>query len=835
MLSRYFQLTTIPSSAISGHYNWLLVALSYVIAVLASYVALEIAGYLRKPSQKSAPWLFFGGAFAMGAGIFSMHFIGMLAFIMPMQMSYELWLTLLSLAVAIIASGFALSIIKQPQIGISRIILSGIIFGLAIAGMHYTGMAAMIGVHIHYLPGLFFLSILIAIGASLAALWLMLFCDKTTGKKQIFFKIISALVMGAGICGMHYTGMEAAVFTPSAETVASPSFLISPEGLSILIAIIASLIMVIILVASGFRHLIILKLFMGYVVLSPFAIIIGIILIKNIETNKQTSEILQSTIIPRNRALFEMKILANEILEILDDYNLIPKNELSNYSSTIISKINELDKMTNQFIQTLDNNKIQNKSIIETIQELKNKFVSSSKSYIQLLEQNTNPANIKNEISKNKKNFSNFINKITAEEFKLITEILNQYRETAIRDMNISIFLIVGIILSAIGISLFLSFQISKPIIQVRNAAQEIAKGDLTKKVPINTEDEIGQLAISFNQMVEGLTNSKKTMDLLSEMGELLPTCVVQDEIQAIFSQYGAKLLPHLSASLSIYTDSKNNLQVVAVWGDMNLPLESLFIATDCWAIRRGMPFYVPPASSGLRCKHIERAGSYLCTPLSAGGEILGIISVMFGTKEPTHQEQKIISQIAGDVSLALANIRLRTSLQNLSIHDPLTSLYNRRYMEEILLIELNRSKRQSKQLSMIMLDIDHFKKINDHFGHTTGDVVLRELSYFLKQFFRSTDIICRYGGEEFLIILPETEKAFAVEQAEILRNRVKNCSIKIGNEILNLINLSLGVATFPENGTDADAIIKAADTALYRAKEEGRDRVCVAPAKTKE
>lgn len=688
-IDSFFQTTPIPSTTITGHYNWFLVALSYAIAVLASYVALEIAGYLRKPYLKSIPWLIFGGAFAMGAGIFSMHFIGMLAFIMPMQVSYDIFLTILSLIVPIVASVFALFIIKEKRITFNRLLISGIIFGLAIASMHYTGMAAMPEVQIHYLPGLFFLSILIAITASLAALWLMLLCDKATGKTQLLFTIVSALVMGVGICGMHYTGMAAAIFTPIESISPSKetsSHLLTPIGLATLIAIIASLIMIVVLVTCSFKQSILFKLFVGYAILAPLGILEAIILIENTQS---------------------------------------------------------------------------------------------------------------------------------------------QY-------LTISILLVSGIILFAVGISTFLSFQLSKPIIQLKNAAQEIAKGDLTKKVPVTSEDEIGQLAISFNQMVDGLIDSKKNIDLLSEMGELLPTCVTQEEIQTIFSQYGEKLLPHLSASLCIFTSSKNQLQVMAAWGKETVTQTPLFAAQDCWAIRRGTAFDVPTFSSSLRCKHIASTGGYLCIPLSAGGEILGIFSTLFGSQTPTHQEKKIISQIAGDVSLALANVRLRSSLEHLSIHDPLTGLYNRRYMEEIVAIELNRAKGKGMPLSMIMLDIDHFKKINDTFGHTAGDVILRELSHFLKQFFRSTDIICRYGGEEFLVILPETSLAFAAEQAEILRNKVKNCSVKIGEEVLNLINLSLGVAAYPENGQEAELIIKAADTALYRAKEEGRDRISVAPSISK-
>ena len=252
----FFQLGPIPENAITGtYYNYNLVVLSYCIAVLASYVALDLAGRLRAYDtlRKQLPWLF-GGAFAMGAGIWSMHFIGMLAFIMPMPMQYNIFWTVLSMFIAILASGFALFLLSKDN-RLSYMALGGVLIGLGIATMHYIGMLGMEGhVHIRYEPGLFFLSILIAIVATEMALWLALRLSKDHFKKyRLLVKMMGALVMGAAICGMHYTGMAAAVFTPAAS--AAHNLSIPQTRLAFYVAATTLMILAVALLASTYKRI----------------------------------------------------------------------------------------------------------------------------------------------------------------------------------------------------------------------------------------------------------------------------------------------------------------------------------------------------------------------------------------------------------------------------------------------------------------------------------------------------------------------------------------------------------------------------------------------------
>ncbi|MCI0529788.1 MAG: diguanylate cyclase [Nitrospira sp.] len=190
--------------------------------------------------------------------------------------------------------------------------------------------------------------------------------------------------------------------------------------------------------------------------------------------------------------------------------------------------------------------------------------------------------------------------------------------------------------------------------------------------------------------------------------------------------------------------------------------------------------------------------------------------------------KQRLAVTVAEHIGLALANLKLRETLRIQSIRDPLTSLFNRRYMEETLEKELRRVHRHQQTLGIIMLDIDHFKRFNDAFGHDAGDHLLRNLGTFLQAHIRGEDIACRYGGEEFTLILPGASLDVTRQRAEQIRQGVKHLSIMYSGQSLGPITLSLGVAVFPEHGSTIESIVRTADLALYQAKAAGRDRVMI-------
>jgi len=228
-----------------------------------------------------------------------------------------------------------------------------------------------------------------------------------------------------------------------------------------------------------------------------------------------------------------------------------------------------------------------------------------------------------------------------------------------------------------------------------------------------------------------------------------------------------------------------------------------------------------------------------------AHGETMGILHLQSGLAGPDqpNQERAVINEIqlqlakamADTIALALANLKLRVSLHDQSIRDPLTDLFNRRYLDETLEREIHRAARLQRSVAVIMLDIDHFKRFNDTFSHEAGDILLRELGVFLKQQIRGGDFACRYGGEEFILILPEISLEDLRQSAERLRKKVKELHIPYAGGALEPITLSLGIALFPVHGATGKAVVHAADEALYEAKHQGRDRIVVAHSTTEE
>jgi diguanylate cyclase (GGDEF)-like protein len=247
--------------------------------------------------------------------------------------------------------------------------------------------------------------------------------------------------------------------------------------------------------------------------------------------------------------------------------------------------------------------------------------------------------------------------------------------------------------------------------------------------------------------------------------------------------------------------------------------------------------------SHGGICPYLgqPRPEDYLCIPMLAQGETLGIlhlrrsksrrISEMQAAEGMVALKRELAETVAEHIALALANLRLQETLRYQAIRDPLTGLFNRRYLEETFKRELDRAARRKMSVGVIMLDIDRFKFFNDTFGHAAGDAVLVELSALLRMHVRGEDIPCRYGGEEFLLILPESSPHDTQRRAEQLQNEIQRMSVLYHVQSLPTITVSIGIASFPEHGGTVESLLAAVDSALYRAKNEGRNRLEVAQA----
>jgi diguanylate cyclase (GGDEF)-like protein len=314
-------------------------------------------------------------------------------------------------------------------------------------------------------------------------------------------------------------------------------------------------------------------------------------------------------------------------------------------------------------------------------------------------------------------------------------------------------------------------------------------------------------------------------------MGEILQCCNTIEEAYIAIRQSLQQLFPDDSGALYIFNSSHTMVEATAVWGEQP-PSEIVVAPDDCWGLRRGRPHGAMEIRAGFKCRHVEaEKAAYICIPLVAHGEAIGMFHVLLDSPDPVQSEtkQNLAVRVAEYLGLALAKLKLQETLQRLSIRDPLTGLFNRRHMEESMELELRRAERQGKQVGVIMVDIDHFKPFNDTYGHEAGDALLREMGAFLQRHIRGNDIACRYGGEEFTLILRDISLEMIEQRAEQVRNAAKQLKVIHGGRFLENITLSLGVAMFPVHGATVMAVLQAADVALYRAKETGRDRVCLA------
>lgn len=342
---------------------------------------------------------------------------------------------------------------------------------------------------------------------------------------------------------------------------------------------------------------------------------------------------------------------------------------------------------------------------------------------------------------------------------------------------------------------------------------------------------------IKLGDTVTELERRTAEMDLLSELGEVLQACHTSREAFAVSEDYLGDLFPDRAGQLYIASDVGGLLEPVVTWGELGRANDPRVLAADqCWALRRGRSHVVDTRRSHARCAHVEDAyrDPYICVPLMAQGDTLGVLHVRTPQQSEVDPAAKRLSiAVSEQIALAYSNLQLRERLRSQAIRDPLTGLFNRRYLDETLAREVHRAARNQQPISVLMLDADHFKSFNDTYGHEVGDLVLQEIAQLMTRNCRLEDIPCRYGGEEFLIVLPGLDVDTARDRAELLRTQAKDIRLERGREPVAPISLSLGVATYPQHGAGAAELIREADAALYRAKAQGRDQVAVAKEET--
>jgi diguanylate cyclase (GGDEF)-like protein len=319
-------------------------------------------------------------------------------------------------------------------------------------------------------------------------------------------------------------------------------------------------------------------------------------------------------------------------------------------------------------------------------------------------------------------------------------------------------------------------------------------------------------------------------------MGTLLLAALNAEEAYAIVAGSARQLFPGTSGALVVINASRNRAEAAAAWGD-DPAGERVFPPDACWALRSGRAHRSAGDAASPACAHAGPVGPglvTLCLPLRARDETLGLLHLRAGAapaapgaKPPLAGDaQQLAVTFAEQAALFLANLSLRETLRRQAIRDPLTNLFNRRYLEESMDREVHRARRRGTPVGVMMLDIDHFKRFNDSHGHAAGDRLLQAFGARLLSSVRAEDIACRYGGEEFVVILPDASLEQTVRRAEEIRAGMHHLAAGGPAGPVGGVTVSAGVAAFPEHGASLGPILEAADAALYAAKSAGRDRV---------
>ncbi|MDB5888476.1 MAG: hypothetical protein JWM03_1348 [Rhodocyclales bacterium] len=337
-------------------------------------------------------------------------------------------------------------------------------------------------------------------------------------------------------------------------------------------------------------------------------------------------------------------------------------------------------------------------------------------------------------------------------------------------------------------------------------------------------------------QLSNGLTElsiRNVEISLLSELTNIMQSCVSEKEACDVLKSYAPKLFDNIAGGLYLAAPSKNYLDLSTHWGDVGT-LPAIIAPDDCWALRLGKTRRTDNIDSDLCCSHIlkhsQKPQTSLCVPMAAQGETIGVLFLLPPVTKPKYDGlENFTVMVAEQCGLAVSNLRLRDQLRYQSMHDPLTGLFNRRFLEASLDIELRQARRMQTPMCVAMMDLDHFKRFNDTFGHEAGDVLLRAFGGVLKTASRDSDIACRYGGEEFLLILPNTSIESAQGCIERLLEAVRNMEVTHASKLLGRVTISVGLANYPAHGESASALVQRADAALYEAKTKGRDQCMLA------
>ena len=440
--------------------------------------------------------------------------------------------------------------------------------------------------------------------------------------------------------------------------------------------------------------------------------------------------------------------------------------------------------------------------------------------------------------------------------------------------------IIVIALAATVGTHIFLD----RPLKGLMSIMRRAERGDILVRAPVVTSDELGDLSTAFNQMLSKLTDlsankiqadqdmlmvqeqlqlksrleeksaiierTNKTLEhlvrdlsLIYEIGQEVSSIIDLDDLYSNITETLKRYLRIKEFAIFVFDEKREELHVKAAHGFKDL--ETVFKTTfrpgegiTGLVAETGRKIYIKDTSREKRflnykCEKPSDTSSFLSIPLQYKDDVLGVINfARTGGSSFSYQDVKMLSLVANQVALAIANARLYTKTRELSVRDELIGINNRRYFQQMLNMEWKRAVRFKRQLSLVMVDVDHFKKYNDTFGHLQGDQALKQIGNLLRRNLREVDTVARFGGEEFVLLLPDTDKRGAIAASEKVRLLVEGHSfLNDEHKDTRSITISAGISTYPDDVEEVDDLIDHADIALYRAKENGRNRVeCFSP-----
>ncbi len=747
-----------------GNYNYWLVGFSLVLAMVASYAALELAGRVSSARGRTRVAWLGGGAIAMGCGICAMHYVGLFAGSVAARVSYHLPTVALSLVAAILASAVALFFVSRPKMDVPQTVLGSVGMGSGLAGAHYIGLSAMRGAA---KPAYDSTTVALSMGLAIpvSAIALQLAFRLRDEKGMTWRKIMSAVITGGLIPAMHYSGKWAESFQAAS-------------------------------VAPDLTHAVPIST-MGIVAIGVASIFVLAVAIASSAFDRLKSVQRDTLGIARERELY-FKTMAEAVPEILWTADLNGADDYFNQKTIDYTGRSHEQMRGDGWYQLVHPDDLE-----DCIAKWKNALSTGE------------PYEVEYRLRAKDGSFRWFLGRANpirnsagaiVKWFGTCTDIENQKHNQQILEEQI--------------------LERTAELADLNSRLQEeMLEKDFARK----------ELDQQNEKMMSELEQRSQRATMLAKMGELLQSCISREEVFAAALGFAPKVFPNARGAVALLNAARSTGEVMGSWNDCVLPAMD-FDLTACWALRTGHSHLVPAGDNTARCAHAGGVKqTYLCVPILAQGETLGILHLQ-ATEESRHLSAAELAfstaSFAGQIGLSIANLRLREALRTQSVRDALTGLFNRRYLEEILDRETRRAGRAGQSMGILLLDLDHFKNYNDTYGHEAGDTVLRETAALLSKNVRSEDFVCRFGGEEFVVVLPTADLQGARARAERLCARMRELTIIQQGKLLGMITISVGVAEFPRHGLSPKELMAAADRALYEAKRGGRDRVAVAAAK---